>query len=225
MIEVLKVIKRDAILLPPGEGATEGAKAQHERLMFVAKWMWDCLFAQAGGASKFWRKAVRKNYIISEARVDGLEAFPPNSEAFAALAFENGYTAEPGAVDNEGNPTNGKWHEYFKVTNGFTLDVKLPRSSKADDPEGVYEGRYSSSKAGSSAFGGWGDNGLRRFKDLQKLVKESRAQDHAKLVERAILARVRKDIYKIPDSVDAGTEDSKKRKRQESSVNLDEIDD
>lgn len=60
MEEIELIIKRDKILLPPADDASEEVKAQHIRIMFVAVWFVNCVLPQVAGASGAYREEVRK---------------------------------------------------------------------------------------------------------------------------------------------------------------------
>ena len=212
--EILKVVGRSEELLPPDEDASQDVKDQHERLMFVAKWFVNCFLAQVAGASTWWREGIRKTYTISEAKSEGYQCVPISSEAMAALFFENGATAEEG-TDADGNPLIGKWFEYANWTNDWTEKKPLPRSG-TDDKDGKYQGRYSTSNSGSSTFGGWKDEGLIRYEALLNFVEAARAKPHCAAVEKEILRRMRKDIWKTERA--PGEEEQASRKTKTKKV-------
>ena len=145
---------------------------------------------------------------------------PPSSEAMAALFFENGATSNP--QDEHGNPQDpkvGKWHEYAKLTKNCTEKKQVPRSNSAADSD-KYEGRYSSSKAGSSTYGGWSDDGLLRYEALVTIVENARAKPHCAAVEKEILRRMRKDIWKTDKAPGDNGDASRRNKKKKVSVTL-----
>ena len=158
---------------------------------------------------------------ISQATHEGVEAVPVSTEAMAYLFYENGATADPHAMDKEGKPLNlkGKWPAYFQLSENCTKKVGVPRS-KEEDEHGEFEGRYSSSKSGSAKFGGWDDNGLERFNELEEAIEEARALPHAAKVEAAILNRLRKMVYKLEGDPAADEEKPKAKKAKKSKVTL-----
>ena len=219
--EVIKVVNRDKLLLPPPEDASADVKAAHERLMFVAVWYVNSFLCQVAGASTWQREAIRKHFTISEAQDEGVACVPVNTEAMAILFFENGMTADPDQKDKDGNPKVGKWPEYFKLTDGCQKKAKVPRSQQEDVDE-KHEGRYSSSKAGSSVYGGWSDKGLIRFEHWISEVLRIRDLPHCIAVEEEILRRSRLDIWKLKAPVGQAEEGAapKKKTKKKSTVKL-----
>ena len=223
--EIELIVKRDPSLLPPPEGASDEDKKEHEDLIFKAVWWANSFLPQVAGASTWMRPAIRKTQCISEATDQGEQCVPPNSEAMAILFFENGATADPDATDKDGKPldSKGKWWEYFKLSDGCKKKkVRVPRSREQDE-NGVYEGRYSSSKAGNSKFGGWSDAGLLQFNHYRQEIVEARKKGHVKQVEEYLLQRVREDAFNVGGDVneDGAPKKKKKKKKEESNVDLD----
>ena len=212
MDEVEKVVRRDKSLLPPPEDAPQEVKDAHERIMTVAVWYQNCFMAQVAGSSTWQRQEIRKLFTISEARDGGKECVPVNTEAMSILFFENGMTAEPGDLDKEGNQKIGKWPEYFKLTNGCREKAKVPRSKDADE-DAKFEGRYSSSKAGSCTFGGWKDTGLQRFEHWISEIIQIRKKPHCLPVEREILRRSRMQIWNLQGPIGEGDEGRPRAKK------------
>ena len=218
--EIELIVKRDPSLLPPPEDASDEDKEAHEDLIFKAVWWANSFLAQVAGASTWWRPAIRKSMTISQATYEGKACVPINTEAMAALFFENGATADPGAKDEDGNPLEGKWYEYFKLSSNCTNKVTVPRSRQGDK-EGKYEGRYSSSKSGSSTFGGWSDEGLIRYEDWMDQVDAARKREHSEAVEQAILKRIRMDCFGLTAENGGGDDEgSRKKKAKKSGVKL-----
>lgn len=155
---------------------------------------------------------------LSQAKVDGQEAVPVSTEAMAALFFENGATADPEKAQSHGH--KGKWYEYFDRSENCTKKVKILKSKEAD-PHGKHQGRYSSSKSGSSKFGGWNDKGLKRFKIWTKLIEDARQEEHAEAVEQEILKATRKLICKMEAEEEEEDGKPKAKKCKESEVDLD----
>ena len=221
MDEVILVVKRDKVLLPLPEDASPELKAKHERLMFVAKWYFNSFHSQVAGSSTWQRETFRKNFTISEAMDGGVVCVPVNTEAMAILFFENGMTVNEGDKDSDGNAKVGKWPEYFKLSNGCQQKVKVPRSQEQDRDE-KHEGRYSSSKSGSSVFGGWSDAGLERFNYWIDEIIEVRKLPHCLAVEQEILRRSRLDIWQLKAAVGELEEGQvpKKKPKKKSKVKL-----
>ena len=220
MTEIIKIVNRDPLLIPPPEDASQAVKDAHEALMKKAVWYVNCFLAQVAGASTWWRPAIRKSMTISQATYEGKACVPINTEAMAALFFENGATADPGAKDEDGNPLEGKWYEYFKLSSNCTNKVMVPRSRQGDK-EGKYEGRYSSSKSGSSTFGGWSDEGLIRYEVWMDQVDAARKREHSEAVEQAILKRIRMDCFGLTAENGGGDDEgSRKKKAKKSGVKL-----
>ena len=220
MEDILKIVMRDKMLLPPPEDATQDIKDAHEDLMFKAVWYTNCFLAQVAGASTWYRLAVRKTMTISKAKYEGEISIPVNSEAMAILFFENGATREPGRKDNQGNTILGKWYEYFKISNDCAISVKVPRS-RQEDPHGKHDGLYTNSKCGSCKYGGWNDEGLERFEYYKREVAQARKLPHAAQVEEAILRRLRKDAYGLEEDVpEEGEEPKKKKPKKQSNASL-----
>lgn len=161
---------------------------------------------------------------ISQAKCPdtGNDSVPPNTEAMAALFFENGATADQTKVDKHGQPLNlkGKWHEYMVGSENCTKPFDIPRGENAD-PYNRYQGRYSSSLSGSSKAGGWFDSGLTRFGEWTEVVEEARALPHCHAVEQNILMNLRKQAYKMDgDPADDANKKPKGRSKKESKVEL-----
>ena len=162
-----------------------------------------------------------RTMTISQAKYKGVESVPVSSEAMAVLFYENCTTVDPNKTDDDGKPLNfkGKWYEYMDLTQDCSITKKIP-TAKKEDPHGRYQGRYSSSKSGSSQFGGWSDAGLRRFKELQTIIAGTRALEHAHDVEENIRVNLCK-VYGTATAADDDDEGGKpKAKNKESEVDL-----
>lgn len=60
MDDIVKIVSRDPILLPPAEGASPEEVTEHERLLGLAAWFCNCIVANVAGASVWYRPEVRK---------------------------------------------------------------------------------------------------------------------------------------------------------------------
>ena len=57
--------------------------------------------------------------------------------------------------------------------------------------ERTFRGRYTSTDHGQKKFGGWSNEGLRRYLELRQMCREARAKPETRELELAILQRVR----------------------------------
>lgn len=135
-----------------------------------------------------WDWWVRHYNPISGLKDDGSNLVEYGSEAFLVALFENCWE---------------KWQTIALNKAAGKVDKK-----RKDD---VYKTPFIDKDAGVAKWGGWNKKGRDRVKDISKLVKDARAQDHVQQLEDACLQRLRikHDIV----ARDAKKGAKKKRKR------------
>lgn len=199
MEDLLKVVLRQMEV--PTQEDPQPVHDEFERLMVLAVVYWDLFLPPVAGGSTFWRESVRHHQTISTATWNGVECVDVSSEAMCMLFYENNFQ---------------KWKECFKEENndcGRKPDWKMPK--KKSDPNTVkFQGKFSSSTAGSNRYGGWNRDGRLRFNELKTLIAKARKEPHVANLEGEILKRVRMAHRKDADDVDPEACNNGKKKRK-----------
>lgn len=191
--EILAIATRD---LPNKDVMVDG-KSEYARYLKIFVWWWDT-FLPAVAGHKYWRPSIRTTQNITTAMFNGNQCIPKGTEAFAVLVFENCYD---------------KWKLMITETENFTKKIIIPKK-KSDDDTQKYAGKYSSSRLGQAAFGGWSPEGKKRFNELCRMIGDVREKNEDPGLETEVLKLVRQ-VHNLPAEVDdEAAEASKKRKKR-----------
>ena len=194
---LFKIVQRD--VKPPPAPASPEAIAQHRDLVGFFVIYWDKLLPPVAGESTWWREVIRHNQCLSTAKARGLECVPASSEALCYLIVEN----------NE-----ARWKKIFAKNNcGRNKNWKVPKSN-ANVETKEYASKYSSSNVGAPKYGGWSNDGRRRYNVIKGMVEAGRNQEHVPALEMEVLKKVRFVHNLTVDGADpAACEPGRKRKR------------
>ena len=199
--EMYEIVMRDSIPMEePAEDADLPTKAFFERKQQHAILYHNTLLPIVAGASQHWRESIRHNQTISEAKWKGEVCVPCGSEAMTLLIFEN---------------ARQRWVKVWHKDNSDCGRIKFNIPKKKDAP-GIEEfaTKYSSSTAGNAKYGGWSNDGRRRYAQLKDLVKQARDQDVEGKVENLYLKWTRESIGQgDTDPNPEACEGKKKKKR------------
>ena len=205
---VYKIVTR-AIKPPASPASQEAIQKYREELNFFMMY-WDKLLPPCAGGSTWWRESIRFNQCISTAKAQGVECVPASSEAMCYLIIEN----------NE-----ERWKKIFAKNNcGRNKEWKVPKSN-ANEETKEFATKYSSSNAGSPQYGGWANEGRRRYNAIKAMVEAGRTQEHVAEVEMEVLRKVRFAHNLNPDHADPlACEPGRKRKRSKLYDDLEDCD-
>ena len=188
--DILRVATRDIPTL-------EEDKEEHERLMGVFAWYWEHYLPAIAG-NTYWSKAIRRTSTMTLANFKNKHCITVTTEAMAVLIYEN---------------CAQKWVAIFNWKEGGNESKKKIPKKKDDKDSAQFQGKWSDSYCGQDKYGGWHDDGLRRFLDILALVKEGRLREKAPDLEKECLELVKIQTA-VAESADAAKEKaSKKRKR------------
>lgn len=134
--------------------------------------------------------------LISEAHYQESAAkfrMSVSNEAFAVLAFEN--------IRDKCLNT---WKEEATLRKTIKTRKHLPEQPWPVNihytTDKKFKGKWSSSSTGQQRYGGWHNEGLERFKTLKTLVKNARATDRSKSLEKRTLTNIKKK-WQIPEEM------------------------
>ena len=146
-----------------------------------------------------WSKDLAAEHILSD-YVDletGLDIVPAAVEAMAILFVENNDTKWEWQTGVELNHSEGvqKYKETLKAKG-------QPLSDEEKEPAT----KFSSSKCGAKAYGGWSNEGKKRFREIKKIIEQGRALDTTKEIEEHFRDVIKKELE--------GTKKKKKAKKE-----------
>lgn len=168
--------------------------------MALFQWYWDKYLPEEAGNGHIFKESQRHYATISEAAPlsdPNAKYMPSVGEALAVLMYEN---------------NRERWLHYIKLKKEYGHDMKvtpaiyLPDKPKTDQYRGkpgeviirgdrmyVYEfkGKFTVSDGGQAKYGGWTNEGLKRFQELKKMAKEGRAKPNCGEIEKLSLGELR----------------------------------
>ena len=178
----------------PTAGAIEHIIARDKHVdEDIMMWWWDKILPMAAGNTDHWSVATRYYGTITDSFVGGDPAkgreIPCGTEAFAAVAF----------ISNR-----AKWikmHELQEAGKSFNI-VKNSSKVKDKGPKILnlfYDEHrelvptWTDTNVGQALFGGWSQEGLKKFVELRKLCKTSRGTKRSEALEKKILKALREE--------------------------------
>lgn len=148
----------------------EDTKARVAQNRDFFKWYWTELLPKSASGAR-WPQSVR-NYgtICDHAPPDDPDKkyITVHDEALTVVIYEN-------------------------CGQRFPYLASLEDPSKYDEKNVLYQSAYSDSRSGQCKWGGWTNQGRRRFKDLHKAIQVSRGRDHVQKLESEILKEIQAD--------------------------------
>ena len=159
------------------------------------------LFVSAvAGSHTFGEKQRRSEPLSVAVDTTGKLAVPAGTEAMALVMYEN---------------CHQKWlnmHDH-KVTKGMAGDIPKYSSRRHEDTK-QWMAKYSDSCSGNSPYGGWGKEGIKRFTQLRKQIKELRRLHAATILDTETDA-----MKRFSDAYEA----ERKRKRRANGASEEEL--
>ena len=156
-------------------------------------WWWDKILPMAAGNKIHWSTKTKYFHTITGSFVGGNpdsgREIPCSTEAFAAIAFMC---------------NRAKWMKMFElrkpgmkfniVKNASKVKNKNPKILNLfyeEHPELVPN--WTDSNVGQAIFGGWSQEGLRKFVGIRKALKIARGTKHSVALEKKALVALRKE--------------------------------
>ena len=152
-------------------------------------WWWSEYMPKAIGNSKFWNDKIKFfGHLSTHAPPEKPKEvyITPSTEAWGLLLIEN---------------CRERWPKLMAQKAESSAQIVYVKSSKtqvkpgtiainvSDDPS--YVGKYTKNDSGQKKFGGWSNEGLKRFAQLVKINKEGRAKATTAALEEEVLLTLR----------------------------------
>ena len=116
----------------------------------------------------YWPEKIHGRVQVSTHLVGGVEgrfAIPPSTEAMTLVLFEN---------------CRGKWIKFhcYKEIEGKEGAIPPHYSKEKEAETARFKAKYSDAHSGQSPYGGWSEEGVDRFWDLQELIAKNRMDNY-----------------------------------------------
>ena len=174
--DLYKIATRDVLI--PNEKSSKEEKEEFNRMIAIAVIYHDVLLPPAAGASKGFRPVIRHNQTISEAKLDGKFSVNTGAEAMTVLIVEN---------------NQKRWLMAFQKEEsdcGRNKDWAFPKSKK-DPKTAQMAPKYSNSNLGATKYGGYTNEGRKRYNYLKHQCELGRLKPQTPVLEKMILDKVR----------------------------------
>lgn len=171
-------------------------RAKTNREMQAFKWFFGDYIESISGAHT-WRSKQTKELISKAKNVDGSVIVSKSDEAFGLLLLENYFEKWKQLAEKEAALKAGiAWEE---------PELAVGRKKRK------VPGRYTKKGPGHCKFGGWSQEGIERYNQLRRLVKEDRESEDAPVSEALFLQYCRERSGVGDDDIN-GNNDGVKRK-------------
>ena len=169
------------------------------------KWWWDIYMPKAAGSQKIWNDKVKYYGLLSTHAPPDTPKKPyitPSTEAWGMLLIENCRNCWPKIMALKA--TSGNRITYTK---GSKANTKANTTYVNVETDPTFLGTYTKTDAGQKKFGGWSNEGLKRYKELYFLNKEARKKATTPALEQEIL-----DALRAENGIEAETWEDQRKK-------------
>ena len=161
----------------------------------IALFWVDKILPACTGTSQQFAPSVRYFQTISKAKSNPEATFgdmTPETEAFALVCIENNYKKWPKLWELERKEPNKKLK---------TVVMKEKKDDHVEKPDSKYyyisdypdlATKYTNPDSGQEKYGGWNEQGIRRFIEIKNINANKRASDAGKAWEAELLEELRK---------------------------------
>ena len=176
--------------LPTNEEFLKIIRRDEDVDMVLFEWWWDEYMPKACGSAKVWNKLTKYFGLMRSHHPPACNNkvyITPSTEAWGMLLIENCRDRWPKLMKLK--EKNGDRIVYYtKAAPENKPGVQYVNVKEDQD----FVGKYTDTESGQIQFGGWSNDGLKRYKELRQLNQQARDLPTTKNLENEILETLRK---------------------------------